>query len=120
MTAEERFFDEAFEGLLNAFGDNVDVQKAFTRFPLARRHLDKSAPLEPAPVDEQLPHDKVEFPVFPNKQARARQRLSLKVRERTSNRVEVVLWEEDTGHLIVFVFERSACWRLVLIDDRSV
>lgn len=109
-----------FKGFLKAFADNADIQKAFTRFPLARRHLDKSAPLEPAPVDEQLPPEKVDFPVFPNEQARARQGLSLKVRERTSSRVEVVLWEEDTGHLIVFVFERSACWRLVLIDDQSV
>lgn len=108
------------EGFLKAFADSADVQKAFTRFPLARRHLDKSAPLEPAPVVEQLPPDKVAFPVFPNEQARARQRLSLKIRGRTSSRVEVVLLEEDTGHLIVFVFERSTCWRLVLIDDQSV
>lgn len=60
------------------------------------------------------------FPVLPNEQTRARQGLSLRVRERTSSRVEVMLWEEDTGYQVVYVFERNTCWMLVLIDDQSV
>lgn len=109
-----------FGRFLKVFAENADVQRAFTRFPLVRRHLDKSATPEPAPVEEQLPPEMVTFPLFPNGEARARQGLSMKVRERSSRRVEVVLWEEDTGHQIVFTFERNACWRLVLIDDQSV
>lgn len=109
-----------FGRFLKAFAESADVQRAFTRFPLVRRHIDKSATPEPAPAEEQLQAEKVSFPLFPNDEARARQGFSMRVRERSPRRVEVVLWEEDTGHQIAFTFERNGCWRLVLIDDQSV
>ena len=109
-----------FAPFLEAFAERADVQRACTRSPLVQRHLDKSASPEPAPVETQLPLQKVSFPVFPNAEERGRQGRSLKVRELTSDRATVVVAQEDTDFQTVFLFERGECWRLVLVDDQSL
>lgn len=109
-----------FARFLEAFAEGAEVQRAFTRSPLVRRHVDKSASPEPTPVEARLALHEVAFPVFPNAEERGRQGRTLKVRELTSDRASVVVGKEDTDFQTVFLFERGECWRLVLVDDQSL
>lgn len=108
------------ERFLDAFGESAEVQRAFTRSPLTMLHLDTSASPEPATVEEQVPSERVKFPVFPSAASRARAGFSMKLQARSPDRVDVTLSVADTDHQVVFTFERDACWRLVRVDDQSL
>jgi hypothetical protein len=109
-----------FARFLEAFAEDVALQAAFTRFPLAMRRLDPAADPEPRPVERQAAREEVALPLFPSRQARERQHLQMEVTVPGSTVREVILRGEDDGRRIVLRFEKGACWRLILIDDQSL
>jgi hypothetical protein len=108
-----------FAAFLTAFAESTALQEAFTRFPLAKRSVVDADP-EPRQVEALLSRADVTFPVFPSEARRAVQGLASRVEQDGPARRSVVVAKPDTDYQISFVFEKSDCWQLVLVDDQSL
>lgn len=111
-----------FGKFLAAFERSVEAQRAFTRWPLPMRFLDReqvTAQGLPAPAEGLLARGDVKSPLFPGPAARAAAEAHVRVELLTPDRAKVTVLGNDGGYRVVYVFEREACWRLVLVDDQS-
>jgi len=109
-----------FLEFMEAFSESTEVQRAFTRFPLERQHLEVSAEPEPRPLVRKLGRDQVELPVLPNKDERKAKSLGLRVEKLASTQAQVVLEKSDTDYRVSYFFSRAACWELERIEDGSL
>ena len=105
---------------LNTFTENIEFQKAHTKIPIEKLIVDSSAEPEPKPIEILLPQEKITFPIIPNKTERTKNKLSLSVKEKANDTVKVVLFKEDTGWLVFYIFKKNSIWQLVRIEDWSI
>jgi hypothetical protein len=128
-----------FSKFLDAFSEDVRIQKRFTRFPLEYRYLDAhligtekendAAKKQMIPSFEKIPFrfGKGESAgIFPNRIERKKKRLATKVvtpenGKASSDDKTLLLFEPDTGNNTYYRFRRDkACWSLYLIDSQSL
>lgn len=111
---------QEFAGFLNAFAENVEIQKAFTKFPLKRQQLDLEAEPEPKPVLRLLSRSQVKFPIIPNAAERKTKSLNFRVDELNARRAKVILVKSDTDYQVSYFFRKNSCWKLEHIEDWSL
>ncbi len=109
-----------FSVFMRAFSNDVDVQKAFTKSPLKNQRLDIDAEPEPRIVIQNLGRHQIQFPVLPLREERGNQLLEISVDGVTADSAKVTLFKPDTDYQIYYFFEKSACWKLVRIENWSL
>lgn len=101
------------------FTESVDVQKAFTKYPLLRTWL-VDGPLEPVEERGYFEESKLEFPIIPNAAERLRDGLRMDVTDRTSASAKLMVWIDDTDAMIIYHFEKHGCWYLTKKENQSL
>ena len=110
-----------FNTFLQAFANDVRLQKAFVADPLQSDFVDATAEPEPRPVTRMLTASQLHFPLMPDAQQQVRD--SLETRQITLNATQasVKLVAEGTDHQIRFFFKRTGgCWQLYHIANDSL
>ena len=109
-----------FSNFIKVFSENVNIQIAFTKYPLQQQKLDLNAEPEPKPVMRKLLRDQVLFPVMPNALERRKKSLVLKIDEERLNHVNLTIFKEDTDYKVSYFFKKYSCWHLERIEDWSL
>lgn len=108
-----------FSEFIIAFSENIEVQMAFTKYPLQQQRLDANAEPEPKPVLRELRREQVSFPVIPNQAERKKQSLVFRINENKSNYKKLTILKDDSDYQVDYFFSRNSCWRLERIEDWS-
>lgn len=109
-----------FADFLNAFTESVEIQKAFTKFPLKIQMLDLDSEPDPMPVIRFLNKRKISFPVIPSALIMKSESLSVKVYDINKRLVTVMLSKSDTDYKVYYSFRKIYCWELYYIEDWSL
>ncbi|MDC6407757.1 hypothetical protein LOD50_02395 [Xylella fastidiosa subsp. multiplex] len=102
---------EDFTTFFKKFSNDVNIQRAFTKYPLRIKELDLSAAPEVKKVVKHLRSDQVHFPVFPLKAERERKSIEM--------HDEKILYQPGKDYLMAYEFVKDDCWYLSSIDNRS-
>lgn len=108
---------QRFDAFVQAFVDDVAVQKAYTADPLRMQTIDATAEPEPAPVVQSLRASQIRFPVVPDVAQREQRRLRLSVDEA---RTTMKLAAPDSDDQTTYRFRKGACWTLVSIESDAL
>lgn len=108
-----------FDTFLQAFTEDVKVQKAYTQRPLQTETVDGNADPEPKPVIALLDGDALHFPVMPNTEKQLADGLVLSQTELNGDK-EVMLAKPDTDYQLSFFFRKGECWTLYRMRDDSL
>lgn len=109
-----------FDAFFKAFSEDVNVQKSFTVKPLQSEFIDVTAEPEPQPVSQMLNEADLNFPLIPNLQKQAADRLKQTRTDLAKEEVEVTLTKEDTDYQMSFFFKKDDCWMLYRMRDDSL
>lgn len=114
-----------FTEFLTAFTQSVELQKAFTRFPIRHQYFDssKGKPFgEPEAVVEHLNKQQIKFPVMETSAQRNKHRYLLDiVVDKADGRIaKANVYRENSDDAMSFHFVRDSCWRLVNIEDAAM
>lgn len=113
-----------FSDFLRAFGESVEIQKAFTQYPL--KHVQVvDATSEPLPKVSvrHLKKSNIKFPIFLSQNHLADYGLKVESENRKKGiwaAIERSAGERSLGHYIEYKFvQKNGCWNLVEINDQS-
>ncbi|WP_426103602.1 hypothetical protein [Massilia sp. TSP1-1-2] len=110
---------DKFEPFFKAYAESAAVQKAFTEYPLAHVLLDHSAE-KPRAIKVALPQAKLSFPLLPSAAKRKADHLAFRVDAITADKAQATIFNTERGYQKAYFFRKSACWKLELIEDRSL
>ena len=119
-TAQAACPAQQFPAFFAKYADSVPVQKAYTDYPLAHIMLDHAAQPGPREMKLKLAKAKLTFPLIPAAAERKRAGLAFKMGDADQRKASAILFKEDTGYQVVYVFRKDACWKLERIEDRSM
>jgi len=113
-----------FETFLAAYADDVALQKAFTKTPLASTAIDIEADLEAKPVITFIKKADLQFPLVPTAAERKKASLHWQINAVTADSAKATLAVVDGDSWVVrytFAFNKPArCWQLTRLDDDSI
>lgn len=109
-----------FDGFLDAFLVDTEVQKAFTSSPVESQAVDPTAEPEPAIVTKKIAAADLQFPLIPNMQEQAAQGLSLRQSVLDDGSIKVTVGKADTDQQQSYYFKKGACWQLFRIRNESL
>lgn len=107
---------EDFTTFFKKFSNDVNIQRAFTKYPLRIKELDLSAAPEVKKVVKHLRGDQVHFPVFPLKAERESK--SIEIMDDLNS--EKVLYQPGKDYLMAYKFVNDSCWYLSSIENQSL
>ena len=119
MAAAPACPSDKFEPFLKSYSENTAVQKAFTEYPLAHVLLDHS-PEKPREIKVVVPQAKLSFPLLPSSAKRKAEHLSMRVDAVTADKAQATIFNNDSGYQKAYFFRKTACWKLELVEDRSL
>lgn len=109
-----------FSAFMTAFSNNKIIQKAFTRNPLKKQHLDPDAEPEPKKVIQYLGPHQIQFPIFPLHEERVKRFLEIRIDSVTTTNARITLFKPNTDYQVSYFFKKDTCWRLTQIEDWSL
>ncbi|MDR1075487.1 MAG: hypothetical protein LBL59_04070 [Xanthomonadaceae bacterium] len=107
----------AFPEFLPLFLNDEDIQRKYTRFPLAQLYLEDGDYSE---VTENLSESEARFPLAPTIDEMNESGLSWNIESEDDKQAEVKIHQDGTGYLIRYFFAKDGCWTLVRIENLSV
>lgn len=113
-----------FSEFIKVFSRNMEVQMAFTKYPLKYvQILDAASEPLPRQSIKFLTKEQIKFPLIHDEKELVKYGLKLleeKIDEETSMALEVSLGKKSLGHYIEYIFKREkSCWKLVEVNDQS-
>ena len=111
---------QKFDQYIEAFADDVMVQRTYTKTPLKSTALVDAEP-EPRAVTRWLGKSQIRFPLMPSLVEQHEKRLQLWIGPPLPQVRNVELLGADTGYAVQYRFEyQSACWILTSMTDQSL
>ena len=110
---------EKFEPFFKAYSESAAVQKAFTEYPLAHVLLDHSS-AKPREIKVALPQAKLTFPLLPSAAKRKAEHLEFRIDAVTPDKAQATIFNTERGYQKAYYFRKTACWKLELVEDRSL
>ncbi len=110
---------DKFEPFFKAYMENAAAQKAFTVYPLAHILLDHSK-AKPRQIKVALPQAKLTFPLLPSTARRKAEKLDFRVDAVDGNMAQATIFNTDRGYEKSYYFKKTGCWKLELVEDRSL
>jgi len=110
-----------FNTFLQAFANDVRLQKAFVADPLQSDFVDAKAEPEPRPVTRMLTASQLRFPLMPDAKQQMHHGLKAQQIVQNTSQASVKLAKEDTDYQMTFFFKRTSnCWQLYRVQDDSL
>lgn len=109
-----------FSVFVRAFSSDINVQKAFTRYPLKTQRLDPDAEPEPKKIIQNLGRHKIHFPILPLHEERVKHSLEIRIDSVAATNAKITLTKPDTDYQVSYFFKKNSCWRLIRIEDWSL
>jgi hypothetical protein len=110
---------EKFEPFFKAYAESAAAQKAFTVYPLAHILLDHSSD-KPRQIKVALPKAKLTFPLLPSAAKRKAEKLDFRVDAVTGDKAQATIFNTERGYEKAYFFRKTGCWKLELVEDRSL
>ena len=110
---------EKFEPFFKAYAESAAVQKAFTTYPLAHVLLDHSSD-KPRQIKVALPQAKLSFPLLPSSARRKAEKLDFRVDAVAGDKAQATIFNTERGYEKAYYFKKTGCWKLELVEDRSL
>jgi hypothetical protein len=110
---------EKFEPFFKAYTESAALQKSFTEYPLAHVLLDHSKD-KPRAIKVALPQARLTFPMLPSKAMRKAQGLDFRIDAVAGDKAQATIFNTERGYQKTYFFKKSACWKLELVEDRSL
>ncbi len=110
---------EKFEPFFKAYTDSAALQKTFTEYPLAHTMLDHSSST-PRQIKVALPQKKMTFPILPAAARRKTERLEVRIDAVAGDKAQATIFNTDRGYEKSYYFKKTRCWKLELVEDRSL
>lgn len=107
---------ENFAAFFKVFLEDENVQRAFTRTPLAVLNADKNAKPNWIKALKMLDSGQVNFPVFPPLQTRKARLLDIHISGTTDSHAEVIMAHSPSAKDWLLFEKDSTCWKLSSID----
>lgn len=103
---------------LIAFSESIELQKAFTRFPLIKSYDEVDTKLTLKRMEKSFNQQEMQFPLIPNTAARKTKglRFIINLDEEKTQQARAIL-RPDAGNAVYYFFEKNSCWELVGIND---
>lgn len=99
------------------FVDDQALQRRYTAVPLRMRSIDATAEPEPAPVEQQLAKEDIQYPIAPARAQRAERHLQISIDEAGPS---MRLAAPDSDDQTTYRFRKDACWTLVAVESDSL
>ena len=109
-----------FPAFVRAFSNDVNVQRAFTKYPLKKQWLDPDPGPEPREVIQDLDRHQIQFPILPLPEERVNYSLEIRIDSVTADSAKITLVEPDTDYQVSYFFKKNSCWTLTRIEDWSL
>lgn len=109
-----------FEVFLDAFADDIALQRAFVHDPLENESVDANAEPEPKPVTRQLERKNLSFPLMPSTQQQRSDGLQRSMTASGPDEMQVKLAKGDSDYQMTLVFRHDDCWTLYRKQDDSL
>ena len=110
---------DKFEPFFKAYTESAALQKAYTEYPLAHILLDHSSS-KPRQIKVALPQKKLTFPILPTAARRKAERLDMRVDAVAGDKAQATIFNADRGYEKSYYFRKTKCWKLELVEDRSL
>jgi hypothetical protein len=110
---------QKFEPFIKAYSESAAVQKAFTEYPLAHIMLDHAKD-KPRQIKLALPKAKLTFPLLQSAAQRKTEQLDFRVDAVTADKAQATIFNTERGYEKSYYFKKTACWKLELVEDRSL
>ena len=110
---------QAFEPFLKAYMESAALQKTYTEYPLAHILLDHSSD-KARQIKVALPQNKLSFPLLPSAARRKSEHLAFRVDAVTADKAQASIFNTERGYEKTYYFSKGACWKLELVEDRSL
>ena len=110
---------DKFEPFFKAYTESAALQKTFTEYPLAHILLDHSSD-KARQIKVALPQKKLTFPILPSAARRKTERLDVRVDAVTADKAQATLFNTERGYEKSYYFRKTTCWKLELVEDRSL
>ena len=110
---------EKFEPFFKAYTESAAIQKTFTEYPLAHILLDHSA-AKPRQIKVALPQKKLTFPILPAAARRKTERLDFRIDAVAGDKAQATIFNTERGYEKSYYFRKTKCWKLELVEDRSL
>lgn len=110
---------DKFEPFFKAYTESATLQKTFTEYPLAHILLDHSSD-KARQIKVALPQKKMSFPILPSAARRKAERLDVRVDAVTADKAQATLFNTERGYEKSYYFRKTTCWKLELVEDRSL
>lgn len=110
---------EKFEPFFKAYTDSAALQKAFTEYPLAHILLDHSSE-KARQIKVALPQKKLTFPMLPSAAQRKTEGLSFRIDAVAGDKAQATIFSTERGYEKTYYFRKTACWKLEMVEDRSL
>ena len=114
---------KTFEGFLEKYMEDVELQKKYTKIPLSLMHTeDQGAKKGIVEVEKTITRaEDVKYPVMRTISQLKKDEIVLRrIEDPAPNQKMARFMKEDTGVLIKFFFQKErACWMLIRIEDWS-
>ncbi len=105
--------------IFKAYAESAAVQKAFTVYPLAHILLDHSS-AKPRQIKVALPQAKLSFPLLPSAAKRKAEKLDFRVDAVEGDMAQATIYNTERGYQKAYFFKKTGCWKLELVEDRSL
>lgn len=110
---------DKFEPFFKSYTESAAVQKTFTEYPLAHILLDH-APAKARQIKVALPQAKLTFPLLPSAARRKAERLDVRIDAVTADKAQATIYNTERGYEKAYFFKKTGCWKLELVEDRSL
>ena len=110
---------DKFEPFFKAYAESAAAQKAFTEYPLAHILLDHAS-AKPRQIKVALPQAKLTFPLLPSAARRKTERLDFRVDAVIGDKAQATIFKTERGYEKSYYFRKTTCWKLELVEDRSL
>jgi len=110
---------DKFEPFFKAYTESAALQKSFTAYPLAHILLDHASE-KARQIKVALPQKKLIFPILPSAARRKAERLEVRVDAVTADQAQATIFNTDRGYEKSYYFKKTGCWKLELVEDRSL
>lgn len=107
--------------LIHSSLNNVNIQKAFIKYPFKKQLLDPDAELESKKIIQILTNHQIQFPILPWHEEQVRHSIEIRVNNTTSNDTKITLAKSSMDHQVKYEvgIKEGVDWHLLSADYQS-
>lgn len=109
-----------FSQFISSFVNDVNVQRAFTKFPLKKIGFKSDAMSVSSVTSYELSEASARFPLIPSYSEIRLSKSNMRIDHSSRRSARAVVYNDEPSNIISYEFAKTSCWNLVSIEDRSI